>query len=55
MCVTKVFTEVEVASLVFRLEETSPGLGVNISPVLHQQLNILLTASLYGNVQRRLA
>lgn len=55
MCKTKVFTEIEVAPLVSGLEETSPGLGVNISPILHQQLNILLTASLYGDVECRLA
>ena len=52
---TKVVTEVEVAPLVFGLEEASPCLGVNISSLLHQQLDILLAASLYGNVERRLA
>lgn len=45
-----VVTKVEVASLISGLEEASPGLGVNISPLLHQQLHVLLRASLYGNV-----
>lgn len=48
-------TKVEVASLVSGLEEASPRLGVNIRSVLHHELHILLTASLYSNVERRLA
>lgn len=50
----KLFTKVKVAALVFGLEEASPGLGVNVSSLLHQQLHVLLTAPLYSNVQRRL-
>lgn len=50
----KLFTKVKVAPLVSGLEEASPGLGVNVSSLLHQQLHVLLTAPLYSNVQRRL-
>ena len=49
------FTKVEVSPLVSGLEEASPGLGVNVSSLLHQQLHVLLTASLYRDVERRLA
>lgn len=48
-------TKVEVSPLVSGLEEASPGLGVNVSSLLHQQLHVLLTASLYRDVERRLA
>lgn len=48
-------TKVEVSPLVSGLEEASPGLGVNVSTLLHQQLHVLLTASLYRDVERRLA
>lgn len=51
----KVITKVEVAALISGLEEASSRLGVNISSLLHQQLHILLTASLYSDVQRCLA
>ena len=50
----RVVTEVEVASLIFGLEEASPCLGVNVCSLLHQELHILLTASLDGNVEGRL-
>lgn len=49
------FTKVEVSPLVSGLEEASPGLGVDVSSLLHQQLHVLLTASLYRDVERRLA
>lgn len=49
------FTKVEVSALVSGLEEASPGLGVDVSSLLHQQLHVLLTASLYRDVERRLA
>lgn len=49
---TKVITKVEVAPLIPGLEEASSCLGVNISSHLHQQLHILLTASLYSNMER---
>lgn len=52
---TKVLTEVEVAALIFGLEEATPRLGVDVSSVLHQQLDVLLTASLYCNVKCCLA
>lgn len=52
---TKVFTKVEVTTLVFGLEEASPRLGMNVSSLFHQQLHILLTASFDGNVERCLA
>lgn len=48
-------TKVEVSPLVSGLEEASPGLGVDVSSLLHQQLHVLLTASLYRDVERRLA
>ena len=49
------FTEVEVSPLVSGLEEASPGLSMNVGSLLHQQLHVLLTASLYSDVERRLA
>lgn len=52
---TEVTTKVEVAPLISGLEEASSRLGMNISSFLHQQLHILLTASFYSNVERRLA
>lgn len=52
---TRVFTKVEVAPLISGLEEAPPRLGMNISSLLHQQLHVLLTASLYSYVQRRLS
>ena len=52
---TKVITKVEVAPFIFRLKEATSGLGMNVGPVLHQQLHILFTASLYGNVERCLS
>lgn len=50
----KLFTKVKIAPLVSGLEEASPGLGVNVRSLLHQQLHVLLAAPLYSNVQRRL-
>lgn len=48
-------TKIEVAPLVPGLEEASAGLGMNICPFLHQQLHVLLTAPLNGDVERCLA
>lgn len=48
----KLFTKVKVAPLVSGLEEASPGLGVNVSSLLQQQIHVLLAAPLYSDVQR---
>lgn len=47
-------TEVKIPPLVSGLEEASSSLSVNIGPFLHQHFSVVLTASLDGNVQRRL-
>lgn len=52
---TPLLTKVEVATLVFGLEETAPCLGVHISPLLHQQLHVVLAPSFDRNVQGGLA
>lgn len=45
-------TKVKISPLVSGLEEASPSLSVNISFFLHQQLSVVFTASLDGDVQR---
>lgn len=48
-------TKVEVASLILGLEEASPGLGMNIGTLGHQELHVVFAAALDGDVQGGLA
>jgi hypothetical protein len=48
-------TKIEVAALVLGLEEAPAGLGVHVCSQSHQQLHIVLAATLNSNVQSSLA
>lgn len=44
-------TKVEVAPLVLRLEEAPPGLSVDVGSLGHEELHVVFTAALDGDVQ----
>lgn len=52
---TGLLTEVEVAALVLGLEEAAARLGVDVGPLGHQELHVVLAAALDGDVQGGLA